>query len=141
MSGEPDVYVICGVEDLPNRNATGFELLREHEDGTQRVFSIIVVRWGKTILGYVNSCPHQETRLDMEAGQFMDPERMRLMCGKHGALFDLGTGRCVKGPCENRYLDPIALTVIDDEVCIAGIKLVEDDEEEEILAEIDDDGA
>jgi len=50
------------------------------------------------------------------------------MCGKHGSLFEIGTGRCVDGPCRGRALKPVSLAVIDGEVCIHGIELVADED-------------
>jgi len=52
------------------------------------------------------------------------------MCGKHGALFELGTGQCLEGPCKGRSLTPVALTIIDGEVCATGVTLVADEEED-----------
>ena len=50
------------------------------------------------------------------------------MCGKHGALFELGTGLCVDGPCKGQRLVPVNLTVLDNDICVTGVTLVEDEE-------------
>jgi nitrite reductase/ring-hydroxylating ferredoxin subunit len=121
-------YVVCSISDIPSQKARGFHLLCVEADGTERPLSIIVVRWGRQVFGYVNKCPHDGVNLDWERNQFLDPNGIRLMCGKHGATFELGTGMCVEGPCEGRSLTPISLTIIDDDICITGIKLVEEDE-------------
>jgi nitrite reductase/ring-hydroxylating ferredoxin subunit len=120
-------YVICGLNDIPSQKARGFQLMRVEDDGTQRPWHIVVVRWGRQAFGYVNKCPHDGVNLDWERNQFLDPNGIRLMCGKHGALFDLGTGICVDGPCKGRSLTPVALAVLDGEICVTGITLVEDD--------------
>ena len=83
------------------------------------------------MFGYVNRCPHHGTHLDWERAQFLDPTGMRLMCGKHGALFELGSGRCSSGPCKGENLTPVALSIIDGDICITGVRLVEDDEDED----------
>ncbi|MEA1651228.1 Rieske 2Fe-2S domain-containing protein [Nitrospirillum sp. BR 11164] len=119
-------YAICALDDIPSRKARGFHLLRRGDDGQARPWAIIVVRWGRQVFGYVNTCPHDGVRLDWERNQFLDPEGTRLMCGKHGALFDLGTGRCVEGPCAGDGLRPVALAVLDGDVCVTGVTLVED---------------
>lgn len=124
----PELYVICALEDVPSRRAKGFELVRLDEEGKEAPLSIIVVRWGKQVFGYVNNCPHNGVRLDWERNQFLDPNGIRLMCGKHGAQFELGSGRCVEGPCIGEHLEPVAVCVVDDEICIAGIMLAEADE-------------
>lgn len=122
-------YVICTLEDIPNRRARGFQLLRQGEDGKPKAWSIFVVRWGNRAFGYVNVCPHHGVNLDWERNQFLDPSGLRIMCGKHGALFEIGTGRCTDGPCLGRHLEAIALTVLDGDICVSGVELLADDEE------------
>ena len=121
-------YAICSMSDIPSQKARGFQLARIEEDGTERPFSLIVVRWGRQVFGYVNKCPHDGVNLDWERNQFLDPNGIRLMCGKHGATFELGTGMCIEGPCKGRSLTPVALSIIDDDICVTGIKLAEDEE-------------
>jgi nitrite reductase/ring-hydroxylating ferredoxin subunit len=123
------VYAICGVADIPNRRARGFHLLRRMPDGGERPWHIVVVRWDRKLYGYVNVCPHQGTQLDWEAGQFLDGNGTKLICGKHGALFDIATGDCVEGPCQGATLEPVRLAVVDGDVCVAGVALAEDEEE------------
>ncbi|KYK43838.1 (2Fe-2S)-binding protein [Bradyrhizobium liaoningense] len=121
------IYAICGFNDLRSRQARGFHLMVVEDDGSHRSWPIIVVRWGKKVLGYVNKCPHNGVNLDWERNEFLDPYGVRLMCGKHGSTFELGTGRCVEGPCQGRALTPIALAVLDGDICVLGVRLVEDD--------------
>jgi nitrite reductase/ring-hydroxylating ferredoxin subunit len=52
------------------------------------------------------------------------------MCGKHGALFELGTGMCIEGPCKGRGLVPVPLAIIDNDICVVGVKLAEDVDED-----------
>jgi nitrite reductase/ring-hydroxylating ferredoxin subunit len=120
-------YAICRMEDIPSRQARGFQLMTRGDDGTMRPWSIFVVRWGRQVFGYVNNCPHNGVNLDWERNQFFDPNGLRLMCGKHGSQFEIGTGRCVDGPCKGESLTPVALTVLDDDICVVGVTLVEDD--------------
>jgi nitrite reductase/ring-hydroxylating ferredoxin subunit len=121
-------YVVCAMSDIPSQKARGFQLMRVDDDGSERAFSIVVIRWGKQVFGYVNKCPHDGVNLDWERNQFLDPNGMRLMCGKHGALFELGTGMCVDGPCKGRALQPLALSIIDGDICVTGVTLAEDEE-------------
>jgi nitrite reductase/ring-hydroxylating ferredoxin subunit len=123
-------YAICSMKDIPSQKARGFHLIRVAEDGTQRPWPIIVVRWGRRVFAYVNRCPHDGVNLDWERNQFLDPTGTRLMCGKHGALFDLGSGLCSEGPCQGRRLVPVALTVLDDDICVTGVTLAENEEGE-----------
>lgn len=121
-------YAICGLNDIPIRKAKGFYLMRIDEDGTKWPWPIVVIRWGRQVFGYVNTCPHHGVNLDWERNQFLDPNGTRLMCGKHGALFDLATGLCVEGPCQGRSLTPVTLSILDDDVCVTGVTLVEDND-------------
>ncbi|MBP0111683.1 Rieske (2Fe-2S) protein [Bradyrhizobium vignae] len=121
------IYAICSFNDISSRQAKGFHLMVVDDHGNHRPWFIIVVRWGKKVLGYVNKCPHNGVNLDWERNVFLDPYGIRLMCGKHGSTFELGTGRCVEGPCQGRTLTPIALAVLDGDICVVGVHLVEDD--------------
>ena len=130
MSGEADdcAYVVCRVQDIGNRRARGFHLLRRAPDGAQAPWRVVLVRWDRKLYGYVNVCPHQHGPLDWEAGQFLDPSGTRLICGKHGALFDIATGACIDGPCAGARLERVALAVLDGDVCITGVALVDDED-------------
>ena len=123
-------YAICSLNDIANRRTKAFQLLRRAENGGERTFSIFVVRWGSQVFGYINRCPHGGVNLDWERNQFLDPSGLRLMCGKHGALFEIGTGRCVDGPCKGQGLEPISVCVVDGDICIQGVELVEDGDTE-----------
>jgi nitrite reductase/ring-hydroxylating ferredoxin subunit len=121
-------YAICGVRDIPNRRSKGFHLLRREADGIEKPWHILVVRWDKKLYGYVNSCPHQGVNLDWERNQFLDPNGTRLICGKHGALFEVDTGECVDGPCSGARLESVRLGVLDGDVCVLGVALAEAEE-------------
>ncbi len=124
------LYVICALEDIPTRRARGFNLLRVAEDGSHKVWSIFIVRWGKHVFGYANQCPHQGVSLDWERNQFLDADGLRIMCGKHGALFEIPTGKCVHGPCLGQGLAPVELLVVDNDICTREVELVADEESE-----------
>ncbi|WP_456640515.1 Rieske (2Fe-2S) protein [Bradyrhizobium sp. USDA 10063] len=122
-------YAICGFNDIPSQRARGFYLMRVDENGSPSPWSIVVVRWGKRVFGYLNKCPHDGVNLDWERNQFLDPNGMRLMCGKHGTTFELSTGRCLEGPCKGSGLIPITLTVLDGDICVTGVRLVEEEDD------------
>ncbi len=127
---ETDVaYAICSLNDIPSKKARGFSLMVVDDNGEQQPLPLIVVRWGRQVFGYVNKCPHDGVNLDWERQQFLDPNGLRLMCGKHGSLFEIGTGNCVDGPCKGQGLTPVALTVLDGDICVTGVKLVEEDDD------------
>jgi len=129
MSETGIAYAICGVGDIPNRRARSFSLMRVEADpdgGPPREipWHIFVVRWDRKVRGYVNRCPHHNERLDWEADRFLEGER--LVCGKHGSLFDLATGACVEGPCLGSGLEPVKLAIVDGDICTTGVVLAED---------------
>jgi len=127
---EPIPYVICGLNDIPSRKARGFNLVVLDEEGKEKPLPIIIVRWGKQVFGYLNRCPHDGVNLDWERNQFLDSNGLRLMCGKHGSTFEIGTGNCMDGPCLGDSLTPVAVTVIDNDICIVGVTLAEDEDED-----------
>ncbi len=125
-------YAICAMNDIPSQRAQGFVLMRvDEETGQEQPWPIIVVRWGRHVFGYVNKCPHGAVTLDWERNSFLDPNGTRLMCGKHGALFDLSTGLCVDGPCKGLGLLPVALSILDGDICVTGVRLAEEDAEQD----------
>lgn len=127
MGNTQEVYAICEEAFIPNQRCKSFVLAREGPNGEALPWQILVLRWGPDFYGYVNRCPHDKNPLNFEANQFFDNDRRFLLCGKHGALFDVTTGVCVEGPCRGDRLEPVSLLVLDGDVCVTGVRLMEDD--------------
>ena len=127
MSSEQNnVFVICAADSIERSGAKAFSLSRINEAGEGRPFSIVVVRThADDYLGYVNSCPHQGIWLNFGEVNFFTPDRAFLKCGRHGSVFEIDSGLCIDGPCKDKNLEPIALAVVDGEVCVCGIELEE----------------
>ena len=122
-----EVFVICPAESIAPGSAKAFSLSRIAETDECRPFPIVIVRTAANdYFGYVNTCPHQSTWLNIGAGEFFSPDRAFLRCGRHGAQFEIDSGLCVDGPCKGQSLEPIAVAVVDGEVCLCGVALVED---------------
>jgi nitrite reductase/ring-hydroxylating ferredoxin subunit len=140
MSSEgSSVFVICAARSIARGAAKSFSLSRIKESGEARPFPIVVIRTATDdFVGYVNACPHQGIWLNFGAGEFFNSDGTFLKCGRHGAEFEINTGVCVEGACQGKSLEPLALTVIDGEVCLCGIALVEDDDIPDPFAEQDD---
>lgn len=120
-----ELYVICGKRDIGDRRGKSFPLMRRWDDGKLRPWDVFIVRMGKQYFAYENACPHSGQRLDWEKNSFFEPNYMKvLMCGKHGAQFDVETGVCIKGPCEGQKLTSI-LCIADEEgdVCVTGVNI------------------
>jgi len=122
-----EIYAVCHVNDVVKRRALGFVLARLDGAGEVVPFPIVVTRQAGKLYAYVNRCPHQGTRLDFEPKQFLDPSQRYLLCGKHGAQFDIATGHCNDGPCKGERLEAVEVVIDDEEVCIAGVKIAEED--------------
>ncbi len=138
-----DVFAIADEEAFEPGAAAAFEFMHIDEKGEEKPVSIIIMRtMADTYVGYVNECPHKGVRLDGGNGRLLSLDRRNLECGQHGALFDVETGVCVDGACVNKSLEPVAVAVIDHEVCLVGVKLVEDDGKRDPFAPggDDDDG-
>jgi nitrite reductase/ring-hydroxylating ferredoxin subunit len=126
---QPDIaYAICSFNEIPSQRAKGFNLMIVGEDGKPKPWPIVVVRWGRQVFGYVNRCPHNGVKLDWERDQFLDQNGTSLLCGKHGSTFELSTGACAGGPSKGHGLTPIALAVLDGDICVTGVTLVEEEE-------------
>jgi len=120
------VFVICAADSIERSNAKAFSLFRINEAGESRPFPIMVIRTHTDdYIGYVNSCPHQGIWLNFGEGNFFTRDRAFLKCGPHGSVFEIDSGLCVDGPCKDRSLEPIALAVVDGEVCLCGVELEE----------------
>ncbi len=125
-SEEMDVFVICAADSIEQSNAKAFNLSRVNEAGESRPFRIFVVRtYANEYFGYVNSCPHEGVWLNFGEGTFFAKDRAFLRCGRHGSVFEIDSGLCIDGPCKDKNLEPIALAVVDGDVCICGVKLEE----------------
>jgi nitrite reductase/ring-hydroxylating ferredoxin subunit len=123
-----EVFAVCAADAIERGGAMPFSLSRIGEDGESRPLPIVIVRThANDYFGYVNSCPHEKSWLNIGDGEFFSRDRTFLRCGRHGATFEIDTGLCVDGACKDQSLEPIALAVIDGDVCVCGMALVEDE--------------
>jgi len=72
--------------------------------------SIIVHCAPDRIVAWLNVCPHQGRRLDYVPGKFLI-DKGRLVCAAHGAVFRLGDGECIAGPCRGASLREVPLHI------------------------------
>lgn len=92
---------LCGLDDLADPGAKGFEFRRGHE-----IFACFVVRQGDQVFGYVDTCPHAAWPLAGWGDRYLTRENDLILCSGHGALFRIQDGVCVAGPCAGRRLEP-----------------------------------
>ncbi|MCF8482041.1 MAG: Rieske 2Fe-2S domain-containing protein [Rhodospirillum sp.] len=73
---------------------------------------VFVVRHDSGVRGYVNRCPHNRIPLDFKPDDFLNLGKTHIQCATHGALFLMGDGLCVEGPCRGKRLDAFPVTVL-----------------------------
>lgn len=121
------IFAICSAEAVERNDAKAFSLSRIEPSGERRPFRLVVVRtYADDYFGYINACPHQGVWLNVGSGGFYTADRGFLRCGRHGSVFEIESGLCISGPCRDKSLEPVALVVIDGEVCVCGVELEED---------------
>jgi nitrite reductase/ring-hydroxylating ferredoxin subunit len=83
-------------------------------------FKGFVVRRGDEVFAYQNFCVHAGHPLNWSPDSFLTPDRDRIICASHGALYDVETGQCAGGPCRGRELRRVACRVEDGVVKVRG---------------------
>lgn len=103
MSGNPAQPApgarLCALADIADPGSKGF-MYRAGE----KLFLGFVVRLGDEVFGYVDRCPHTGLPLAPVPDRYLTRESDLILCGSHGALFRIGDGLCVAGPCAGRVL-------------------------------------
>ncbi|HEX6928617.1 MAG TPA: Rieske (2Fe-2S) protein [Gammaproteobacteria bacterium] len=97
MSAE---FEICPLDAIADPGAREFEI--ENSQGLQ--WFGFVVRKGGEVYAYANSCPHTGAMLNWGPDRFLTRAGNRIMCGVHGAVFEIETGYCTDGPCRGQSL-------------------------------------
>lgn len=105
---------LCALADLADPGAKGFRFRRE-----SRLFAGFVVRKGRAVAGYVDSCPHAGWPLAALDDRYLIRNGERILCAGHGALFDPMTGRCTSGPCFGEHLAAWPVAVEGEDVVTA----------------------
>jgi len=86
---------ICASGDLAEKGrAIVFEVL--HFGQPARAFAL---RYEDRVVAYLNRCIHVPIEMDWQPGEFLDEERLFIVCSMHGASYLPSDGRCVGGPC------------------------------------------
>ncbi|MEO1191429.1 MAG: Rieske 2Fe-2S domain-containing protein [Pseudomonadota bacterium] len=98
---------LCARDEIPDGGAKGFDLGAGYDPR-----EIFLVREGDQVFGYVNSCPHLGTPLEMIDDQFVNEDGF-ILCSTHGALFHADNGICFAGPCEGEALRRVSLMIDD----------------------------
>lgn len=110
MDTVSSVQWLCQLDEIPDGGATAVDALLP--DGAE---SLILLRHGDRVRGYLNVCPHAGRRLDYAPGKFL-LKNDTLICAVHGATFNQGDGQCIAGPCRGEHLREVAVRIEGDAV-------------------------
>lgn len=110
-------HVLCSLNDISDPGSK--EFLFEGKEG--EVVSIFVVRVGEVIRGYVNVCPHAGARLNGAPDDFLSNDASCIVCCRHGAIFSVGDGICIDGPCVNYGLQQVPIKVLNGDITTAEV--------------------
>jgi len=108
LSETPPGVKLGPLELIPDGKARNFVL--EMRAGR---FHGFVVRRGDSVHGYVDRCAHMALPLAQQLDQYLTPDGGLIQCSWHGALYRIGDGVCVGGPCAGARLQPWPVTVTD----------------------------
>lgn len=107
--------VLARVDALPDPGAV---VVVPHPD--EPFVSILITRKGETIAAFRNKCPHAGYPLQRSNGEVMVQQGRFMVCAAHGASFELESGECAGGPCNNGdALERIAIVIREGNVCVA----------------------
>lgn len=97
---------LCRVEEIPQGQSLG---IKPSGGGKDDMF---LVNYQGQIYAYRNSCPHWPgSTMPVLRNKYLDEGAQHIVCHGHGALFDIRSGLCVKGPCLGQALTSVALEV------------------------------
>ncbi|MBD9665535.1 Rieske 2Fe-2S domain-containing protein [Variovorax sp. VRV01] len=95
---------LCRLDEIPDGAARGFD-----STGMPRR-AMFVVRRGDRMRGWLDACPHVDgAPLAWRKDAYLSADRNSIACYGHGAVFDIDTGVCTKGPCVGQALTPVTL--------------------------------
>ena len=104
---------LCALAALPDGRATVID-----EPGAKLEETIVLVRRGDDIAGFVNQCPHMGFALDWKAERIALDGGAFVRCIHHNAVFRVTDGLCVSGPCPGEHLTAVTLAIVDGAVVL-----------------------
>lgn len=96
--------------------------LAELTDGKTIVFSYqqdgirregFALKTNGQIVCYENLCRHLPVKLDSGSRHFLTKSGNHILCQSHGALYQLETGFCERGPCAGASLKALPFSIED----------------------------
>ena len=117
-AGSPARQALCRLDDIPDGGATAVDAMLDDGRADPEQSSLILLRRGGEVRGYLNICPHTGRRLDYAPGKFL-LKKDTLICAVHGATFNQADGLCIAGPCRGEHLREVAVQVQDGAIHLA----------------------
>ncbi|OUM01617.1 Rieske (2Fe-2S) protein [Variovorax sp. JS1663] len=95
---------LCRLEELADGTARGFDLASVSRH------PMFVVRRGDRVQGWLDACPHVAgAPLAWRRDAYLSADGASIVCHGHGAVFDIDTGVCTRGPCMGQSLTPVSV--------------------------------
>ena len=104
--------ILCSTNELEDNIPTGFTI---SIDGNSA--EIIVIKTAHGFFAWRNVCPHQSRLLNWAPGKFLMDNKNQLVCGAHGACFNIESGLCTSGPCSGESLTPFNIKLTEKTIC------------------------
>lgn len=105
------MYYLCKIKDIPEGEGRAFEIKKPDD----KVLQVLVVKMHGDFFAYQNACAHFGVRLDVVPGYkfVVDGE---IVCQVHYARYDITSGSCIRGDCDNEGLRPLKLKISETDV-------------------------
>lgn len=114
-AGRPVPAPLCALAEIADGAARGVDPLGQGHD------TMFLVRKGAAVYGWRNFCPHRgHDRMAWEKDGYLTHDGARIVCGAHGAEYEIETGICVAGPCVGKRLTAVPLEIRDGQVFVVG---------------------
>lgn len=107
--------IVGSLDDMQDRECREFTI----GDGDWP-FKGFVVRVGDGVFAYQNFCVHVGHPLNWTPDSFLTPDKSRIVCASHGALYEIETGKCAGGPCRGKALRRVHCELRDGLVVVRG---------------------
>ena len=78
----------------------------------------VVIRSSTKVSAWINSCPHDGSKLCNDPKYLWNKDLNRVQCMHHQAIFNPDTGFCDNGPCRGENLTSLHVVENDGEIVI-----------------------
>ena len=102
-------HLLMSSHDLKEGQCQGFE---------HSATNLFIVRHQGQVKAYINSCPHRKVPLEWVPNQFLDYDKQFIQCATHGAIFTIGEGLCISGPCNKQSLTALSVEEQEGGICL-----------------------